>query len=137
MVHNGIVENYEDLISSFLLDTNKLESETDTEIVAEIYSKLLTEFDPIEALMNLTKNIQGTYAFAFLVKGSNSIYAVRKGILENYINLKEHENELIKMKYSDINVIESNFLNDPGIVSLHRVNNNNLSNKYIKIENNN
>ena len=63
--------------------------------------------------------------------------AVRKGILDNYINLKEHENELIKMKYSDINVMESNFLNDPGIVSLHRVNNNNLSNKYIKIENNN
>ena len=28
---------------------------------------------------NLTNNIQGTYAFAFLVKGSNSIYAVRKG----------------------------------------------------------
>lgn len=63
--------------------------------------------------------------------------AVRQGILENYINLKEHENELIKMKYSDINVMESNFLNDPGIVSLHRVNNNNLSNKFIKIENNN
>ena len=79
LVHNGIVENYDDLINLFSLDANNLESETDTEVVAAVYSKLLTQNKPLDALMNLTNKIQGTYAFAFLVKGSDSIYAVRKG----------------------------------------------------------
>ena len=79
LVHNGIVENYDDLINLFSLDANNLESETDTEVVAAVYSKLLTQYEPLAALMNLTKKIEGTYAFAFLVKGSDSIYAVRKG----------------------------------------------------------
>ena len=43
LVHNGIIENYEDLISSFSLDINNLESETDTEVVAAVYSNLLTK----------------------------------------------------------------------------------------------
>lgn len=79
LVHNGIVENYDDLINLFSLDANNLESETDTEVVAAIYSKLLTQYKPLDALMNLSRKIEGTYAFAFLVKGSDSIYAVRKG----------------------------------------------------------
>jgi len=79
LVHNGIIENHDELISSFSLDRNNLESETDTEVVAEIYSKLLIQYSPIEALMNLLNKIEGTFAFAFLVKGSSSIYAARKG----------------------------------------------------------
>ncbi len=129
LVHNGIVENYEDLISSFLLDTNKLESETDTEIVAEIYSKLLTEFDPIEALMNLTKNIQGTYAFAFLVKGSNSIYAVRKGsplVVGLSNELKSISSDILGLPNS---VTQTIFLEENDIVE--------INNSYFSIFNNN
>ena len=128
LVHNGIVENYEDLISSFLLDTNKLESETDTEIVAEIYSKLLTEFDPIEALMNLTKNIQGTYAFAFLVKGSNSIYAVRKGsplVVGLSNELKSISSDILGLPNS---VTQTIFLEENDIVE--------INNSYFSIFNN-
>ena len=79
LVHNGIIENYDELISSFSIDRNNLESETDTEVIAQLYSKLLTKQTPIEALMNLFHKIEGTFALAFLVKGSSSIYAARKG----------------------------------------------------------
>ncbi len=80
IVHNGIIENYEDLIAKYSLDINNLKSETDTEVIAEIFNKLLQKLnDPVEAVKNLLNNIKGTFSFAFLVKGTKSIYAVRKG----------------------------------------------------------
>jgi len=79
LVHNGIIENHDDLISSHYINRNNLHSQTDTEVVAEIYSTLLDEYNPIEALISLMSKVEGTYAFAFLVKGTSSIYAARKG----------------------------------------------------------
>lgn len=80
LVHNGIIENFDELITSYSLNTNNLESSTDTEVIAEIYNKLLNEYNnPIEAIVNLNKKIEGTFSFAFLVKGSKSIYATRRG----------------------------------------------------------
>ncbi len=119
LVHNGIVENYDDLISSFLENTNKLESETDTEIVAEIYSKLLNKYDPIEALMNLTKKIQGSYAFVFLVKGSNSIYAVKKGsplVLGLSNELKSLSSDILGLPNS---ITQTIFLEDNDIAEIN------------------
>ena len=80
LVHNGIVENHEELINIHSLDRKNIQSETDTEVIAEIYNKLLQDFNnPIEALIAMIGKIEGTFAFAFLVKGTHSIYATRKG----------------------------------------------------------
>ena len=80
LVHNGIIENYEDLIKDFSLNKNNLQSDTDTEVVAEIYNNLLLKHrDPIKSLITIMKKIKGTFAFALLIKGSNSIYAARRG----------------------------------------------------------
>ena len=80
LVHNGIIENFDELINSYSLDSKNLESSTDTEVIAEIYNKLLNEYNnPIEAILNLNKKIEGTFSFAFLVKGTRSIYATRQG----------------------------------------------------------
>ncbi|SVB75645.1 uncharacterized protein METZ01_LOCUS228499, partial [marine metagenome] len=80
LVHNGIIENFDELITSYSLNSNNLESSTDSEVIAEIYNKLLNEYNnPIEAIIDLNKKIEGTFSFAFLVKGSKSIYATRRG----------------------------------------------------------
>ena len=36
LVHNGIIENHDELISSFSIDRNNLESETDTEVLINL-----------------------------------------------------------------------------------------------------
>jgi len=80
MVHNGIIENHEELINIHALNRKNIQSATDTEVIAETYNKLLDGINtPIEALINMMSKIEGTFAFAFLVKGTNSIYAARKG----------------------------------------------------------
>ena len=80
LVHNGIIENYEELINIHSLNRKNIQSETDTEVIAEAYNKLLHDYNnPIEALINMMSKIKGTFAFAFLVKGTHSIYAARKG----------------------------------------------------------
>ena len=81
MVHNGIIENHEELINIHALNKKNIQSATDTEVIAEAYNKLLDGINtPIEALINMISKIDGTFAFAFLVKGTNSIYAARKEI---------------------------------------------------------
>ena len=58
LVHNGIIENYTDLINYYSIKQKNIKSDTDTEIIAEIYNKLLNEFNnPIEAIKNLNKKI--------------------------------------------------------------------------------
>jgi len=80
LVHNGIIENCTELIKYYSANKKDIKSETDSEIIAEIYNKLLKKIDnPIEAIKNLNNKIIGTFAFAFLVQGSNSIYLTRRG----------------------------------------------------------
>ena len=40
-VHNGIIENFQDLIKIFKIDRRLIKSETDSEIIALIFDKLL------------------------------------------------------------------------------------------------
>jgi len=79
-VHNGIIENFQDLIKIFKIDKKLIKSETDSEIIALIFEKLLKKNkNPLEIINSIMKIIDGTYAFAFLMKGSKNIYAVKKG----------------------------------------------------------
>ena len=74
MVHNGIIENYEELIKIYSLNKKNIKSATDTEVIAEVYNKLISKSkNHIEALINLMNKIEGSFAFAFLVKGKKSI----------------------------------------------------------------
>ena len=124
LVHNGIIENYEELLKRFSINRKNIKSETDSEIAAEVYNKFIVNNNsPLESMINLIKEIKGLYAFAFLVKGSKSIYAVRKGsplvlgIGDNYnticsdiIGMPEKVNKLIYLEDSDIvEISEKNF----------------------------
>ncbi|MCR4589713.1 MAG: glutamine--fructose-6-phosphate transaminase (isomerizing) [Lachnospiraceae bacterium] len=78
VVHNGIIENYKDLIDEFGLD-GKLVSETDTEVAAGIidhyYSK---NHDPKEAVKNAVKRLKGTFALVIMFSDvPDVIYSIR------------------------------------------------------------
>ncbi|MDO5564554.1 MAG: glutamine--fructose-6-phosphate transaminase (isomerizing) [Eubacteriales bacterium] len=80
LIHNGIIENYSELKSQYKLD-NKLQSETDTEIVAYVLDYLYNKqnFDPLKSIRELTQLIVGTYSFLICFEDKpGSIYAVRK-----------------------------------------------------------
>jgi glucosamine--fructose-6-phosphate aminotransferase (isomerizing) len=67
VVHNGIIENYLELKNSLLKKGVKLESETDSEIVAHLVeAKIRRGVEFFAAVNNTLKEIQGSYSLVFL-----------------------------------------------------------------------
>lgn len=76
LIHNGIIENYYDIIREYGLE-EKLVSETDTEVVAALLDKLY-EGDPIRTIRNAVKLIAGSFALCIMFADHPGIiYAVR------------------------------------------------------------
>ena len=92
LVHNGIIENAEELRENLITDGVKFKSETDTEVACAVINKYY-EKDPIAAITKALKELKGSYAFGIIFKDSDKLYAVRKdspliigiGEEENYI----------------------------------------------------
>ncbi len=77
LVHNGIVENYNELRSE--VGSYDYLSETDSEVVAALINKLYLEKENmIEVLKELKGYLIGSYALGILVDGDDKIYAIRK-----------------------------------------------------------
>lgn len=76
LIHNGIIENYHELITKFNL-SDQLISETDTEVAAALINKLYSG-DPKETLRKAVAEIEGSFAFCVLFKDHpGEIYAIR------------------------------------------------------------
>ena len=80
LVHNGIIENYQELKEKLLKSGYTFYSETDTEIAAKLidyyYKKTGT---PLEAITRSMLRIRGSYAFGILFKDyPGKIFAARK-----------------------------------------------------------
>lgn len=92
LVHNGIIENAEELREKLITDGVKFKSETDTEVACAVINKYY-EKDPIAVITKALKELKGSYAFGIIFKDSDKLYAVRKdspliigiGEEENYI----------------------------------------------------
>ena len=77
LVHNGIIENAEELREKLKKEGVTFHSETDTEVVAALINKYY-EKNPVEALDKALKEVKGSYALGILFQGSEDLYAVRK-----------------------------------------------------------
>ncbi len=76
LIHNGIIENYHELVEKYEL-ADQLVSETDTEVSAALINKLYTG-DPIEALRQAVDVLVGSFAFCVMFKDQpGKIFAVR------------------------------------------------------------
>lgn len=76
LIHNGIIENYSDIIREYGL-ADKLVSETDSEVVAALLDTLY-DGDPIAAIRKAVKIIAGSFALCIMFADRPGIiYAVR------------------------------------------------------------
>lgn len=76
LVHNGIIENYRDLINHYEF-SDMLKSETDSEVVAALINHYY-QGNPRETLKKIVKKLRGTFALVVMFDDRPGvIYAVR------------------------------------------------------------
>lgn len=81
LVHNGIIENYQDITAQVAAAGRELASETDTEVVAHlIHTKLDDGLDPVAATGASLKMLQGAYSLGIVFAGRPDLMiAARQG----------------------------------------------------------
>jgi len=80
VVHNGIVENYQELRTLLEKKGHKFVSQTDTEVIAHlIEEKLKKEKDPSEAVRKSLKELAGSYALGIVFEDQDLMIGARKG----------------------------------------------------------
>jgi len=81
VVHNGIIENYKELKESLIADGISFSSDTDTEVIAHLFSKNLNGHDDIRQVAAQTfAALEGAYAIALIIDGNNDeIIVARRG----------------------------------------------------------
>lgn len=76
LVHNGIIENYRELIADYDLE-GQLESETDSEVAAALLNRFY-KGNPYEALKKTVSKLKGTFALVVLFADQKGvIYSIR------------------------------------------------------------
>lgn len=76
LIHNGIIENYHEIVNKFDL-ADALISETDTEVAAALINKLY-DGDPKATIKKVVAELQGSFAFCIMFKDQpGKIFAVR------------------------------------------------------------
>ncbi|WP_411954488.1 glutamine--fructose-6-phosphate transaminase (isomerizing) [Alkalibacillus sp. S2W] len=78
LVHNGVIENFEELKRDYLADVNFV-SETDTEIIVQLIEKFANELgDALEAFRKTISLLHGSYALAVLDRDQPEVVFVAK-----------------------------------------------------------
>ena len=78
VVHNGIIENYQELKTKLLKKGVKFRSQTDTEVVAHLIDQYMTG-DLLEAVAQAVRQLQGSFALGVISSlAPNCLIGVRK-----------------------------------------------------------
>ncbi len=77
LIHNGIIENYHELIEKFHLE-HVVKSETDTEVAAALINHFYKGRDPYYAIRQAMKHMVGSFAFCVMFSDiPDKIFAIR------------------------------------------------------------
>jgi glutamine---fructose-6-phosphate transaminase (isomerizing) len=81
VVHNGIIENFQELKTELVKAGHNFASDTDTEVVVHLISRNLEQhMPPREAVAAALKRLDGAFALAILIAGEHShMYGARRG----------------------------------------------------------
>ncbi|GAB0058854.1 Glutamine---fructose-6-phosphate transaminase [Candidatus Magnetaquicoccaceae bacterium FCR-1] len=80
VVHNGIIENYQELRRELTGQGVTFASDTDTEVIPYLIDRELDRgAEPAEAVRAAIRLLQGAYALGILIQGADLLIAVRRG----------------------------------------------------------
>jgi glucosamine--fructose-6-phosphate aminotransferase (isomerizing) len=81
VVHNGIIENYKELKEALIADGISFSSDTDTEVIAHLFSQNLNEHGDIrQAAARTFAALEGAYAIALIIDcNEDEVIVARKG----------------------------------------------------------
>ena len=68
LVHNGIIENYQELKNDLLKKKHKFSSETDTEVIVHLIEEFNKKLDFKNSVLETLKMLRGTYGLAAINK---------------------------------------------------------------------
>ncbi len=119
VVHNGIIENSDELKKELEKMGLKFKSQTDTEVITLLISEALKEHDPLNSVFKTLKTLKGSFALGILFKNfPDFIIGARRGSPlavgysknENYLGsdsyaLKSMTNKISYLDDGDVCVI--------------------------------
>lgn len=119
LVHNGIIENADNLKCELINKGYHFKSTTDSEVVAALLDHYLQENDILDALDKTKKELKGSYALAIIIDNKEKLYAIRKdspliigvGDNENFLASDipafiKYTNKYILLKENEIAILE-------------------------------
>ena len=78
VVHNGIINNYAKIKENLINKGYSFKSETDTEVIANLFSEYKDD-DPIKAISHVLNKLDGSYALGIIFRNiPDRIFAARK-----------------------------------------------------------
>ncbi|CAK0751408.1 L-glutamine--D-fructose-6-phosphate aminotransferase [Azospirillaceae bacterium] len=81
VVHNGIIENYQQLKKELLAEGHVFQTETDTEVIVHLLTQFLNQgMSPVEAVAEALKRLEGAFALALIFsEESDLMIGARRG----------------------------------------------------------
>ncbi|MDR1607893.1 MAG: glutamine--fructose-6-phosphate transaminase (isomerizing) [Deltaproteobacteria bacterium] len=74
VIHNGIIENFQELKTELTNRGHQFESQTDTEVIVRLMSQKLSEgLEPLAATQEVLERLEGAFALVFLLAGRPDI----------------------------------------------------------------
>ena len=122
VVHNGIIENSNNLKKDLEKKGYKFKSQTDTEVITFLLTDFLKDYDLVDAINRTLKALNGSFALGILFKKySNVVVGARRGSPlavgygpeENYLGsdsyaLKSMTNKITYLDDGDVCVLTNN-----------------------------
>ena len=112
VVHNGIIENSDEIKRELEAKGIKFKSQTDTEVVTLLITEALKENEPLNAVFETLKKLKGSFALGIIFKNfSDTIIGARRGSplavgyakRENYIGSDSYALKSMTNKISYLN----------------------------------
>jgi len=122
VVHNGIIENSNELKKDLEKKGYKFKSQTDTEVITFLLTDFLKDYDIIKAINKTLKKLNGSFALGIIFKNYNDVVlgarrgsplAVGYGHEENYLGsdsyaLKSMTNKITYLSDGEICLLTNN-----------------------------
>ncbi len=124
VVHNGIIENYQEIKQKLLSQGVEFLSQTDSEVIPHLIEKNFLKFKNCKkAILETIESLEGSFALAVIfLHNPNQIFVAKKGspliiaigdnqnfIASDYQAIAKYSDKIITLEDYQIGIIEKNF----------------------------